>query len=271
MKKVLGIIVLSVLFLSAYAQEINQKNVPAVVLNSFQLQFSNATDVKWKLDKGNFLVQFKVNYKKNKVIINEKGILLQRDQDLYVSEIPKPVLETIKSRVAYYDVNDASKKTEGEKITYHVRFKYNGEEFNFWIDDKGRLLKMRQGLKDSEIPESIMSYINTNFGAYDIDNAKFVEEPEQSIYILRGEINDMFHLFKFDAKAILLAHHQDLRNSEIPAEVLNAAKAAYPGYEIRDADLLEEGKNVNYKLQLRKSKGKVFVYFSPKGKVLKVK
>jgi hypothetical protein len=271
MRKVIGVFMLSLLVISIYAQDINQKNVPAVVLNAFQLEFSNATDVKWKLDKGNFLVRFKVNYKSNKVVINEKGVILRHNQDLYVSEIPKPVLQTIKSRVEYYDVNDASKLTEGDKITYHIRFRFNGEEFNFWVDDKGQLLKLRQELKDSEIPEAIMSQIIAKYGVLDVEHAKFVEEPEQSIYIIRGEINDMYHYFRFDEKSNLLRHDQDLRNSEIPVEVLNAARAAYPGYEIRDADLLEEGKKVNYKLQLRKSKEKVYVYFSSKGKILKVK
>jgi len=205
------------------------------------------------------------------MLIDYKGILLKHEQDLYVSEIPKAVLETIKSKVAFYDVNDADRLVEGDKITYHINFDYNGEEFNFWIDEKGILLKLRQGLKDSEIPEPIVIQINTRYGSLDIESAKYVEEGSIIIYILRGEINDMDHYFKFDDKAALLNHNQDLRNSEIPLAVLNAAKEAYPGYEIRDADLLEEGKKVNYKLQLRKSKEKVYVYFSPNGKILKVK
>jgi hypothetical protein len=205
------------------------------------------------------------------LILDYKGNVLEHHQDLYVSEIPKAVLETIKSRVAYYDVNDADKFTEGDKITYQITFDLKGEEFNFWIDEKGRLLKIRQQLKDSEVPQTIMSFINTKFGSYDIDNAKYVEEGGEIIYILRGEINDSYHLFKFDDKTRLLYHSQDLRNNEIPLPVMNALKTNYPGFDIRDADLLEEGKKVNYLLRLRKSKENVVVYFSPEGKILKVK
>lgn len=271
MKRFFGYLMISLFMGNVIAQNISQSNVPAVVLNAFQLKFSNAEDVKWRLEKGNYRVDFEVNDKDNRLILDYKGNVLKHQQNLYVSEIPKVVLETIKSKVAFYDVDAARRSVEGNKITYHIKFDFNGEEFNFWIDEKGKLLKLRQELKDSEIPDTIMGQISTKYGTLDIENAKFVEEPEYSIYIIRGEINDKDHLFKFDNKANLLNHNQDLRNSEIPVEVLNAAKAAYPGYEIRDADLLEEGKNVNYKLQLRKSKEKVHVYFSPAGKILKVK
>lgn len=271
MKQIIGIVIFALFFGHTFAQSVNQSNVPAVVLNAFQVKFPNADDTKWKLENGNYRVDYEVNNKDNKLILDYKGNVLQHQQDLYVSEIPKVVLETIKSRVAYYDVDDADRLTEGEKITYHINFDLRGEEFNFWIDEKGRLLKLRQELKDSEVPEPLVSLINTRFGSLDIERAKYVEEDGKIIYILRGEINDKDHYFKFDDKASLLNHNQDLRNTEIPVPVLNAAKAAYPGFEIRDADLLEEGNKLNYKLQLRKSKEKVYVYFSPDGKILEVK
>ena len=74
-----------------------------------------------------------------------------------------------------------------------------------------------------------------------------------------------------DPEATVIKHTQDLRESEIPAPVLNAATAAYKGYDIRDADLTEEGGKTIYILKLRKSKENVYVTFSPNGKILEVK
>ncbi len=104
MKRIIGLLALTLFAGNTFAQEISQRNVTAVVLNAFQLKFSNATDVKWKLEKGNYHIDFEVNNKDNELIMSDRGIILQHLQDLYVSEIPKVVLETIKSKVAFFDV-----------------------------------------------------------------------------------------------------------------------------------------------------------------------
>jgi uncharacterized membrane protein YkoI len=271
MRRFIGFIV-SILFVGTmYGQSIHQSNVPAVVLNSFQLKFPNAEDSKWKLDKGNYYVSCKVNNKSNKITLNDRGKVLKHSQDLYVSEIPPAVLATIGSRVKYYDVHDADRMEENGDITYEIKFKIDGKDYFFQIKDKGELLKFRKELKDSEVPASIINLINTIYGEMDIERAKFVEEPKQTIYMLRGEINDYDHAFTFDQHANILKHSQDLAKSEIPVSILNVLKDSYPGFEIRDADLIEDAGTGVYILKLRKSREKLTVKFSPQGKILEVK
>jgi len=271
MKRIIGLFVFALFVVNTFAQNISQSNVPAVVLNAFQLKFPNADDVKWKLEKGNYRVDCRVNSKDNRLTMDYKGNVLKHSQDLYISEIPKAVLATIQTRVTYFDVNDADKLVEGGKITYAINFKIDSKKHYFWLDEKGKLLKYRRILKDSEVPASIMSLIATKYGSLDIDNAKYIEENGKINYILKGEINDMYHTFTLSDKATLLRHGQDLRNSEIPVPILNAVNTAYSGYEIRDADLYEEGGKAKYIIQLRKSKEKVYITFSPNGKILEVK
>jgi hypothetical protein len=271
MKRITGVLVCILFVGTIYAQGISQSNVPAVVLNSFQLSFPNADDVKWKLEKGNYHVSYKVNSKANKLILDDKGKVLRHSQDLFVSEIPREVLETIGSRVEYYDVDDADRWEFDGKITYEIKIEVDGKNHLFRINDKGKLLKFRKELDDSEIPASIMNLINSIYGEIDIDGAKYVEEPEKTIFMLRGEINDYDHAFTFDQGARILKHTQDLAKSEIPASIHNAVKSSYPDYEIRDADLKEEGGKGVYILKLRKSRENVYVTFNPKGKILEVK
>ena len=254
-----------------YGQNISQSNVPAVVLNAFQVKFSNADDVKWKLETGNYFVTYRVNSKAHKLTLNDRGKVLKHSQELYVSEIPRQVTKTIRSRVEYFDVNDAERWESDGKITYEINFKINGENHLFRINEKGKLLKFRKELKDSEIPASIMNLINSIYGKMDIDMAKYVEEPGRIIYMLRGEIKDNDHAFTFDQNATILYHSQDLENSEIPVPVLSTMKRSYPSYSIRDADLAEEGGKGVYILRLRKSRENIYVTFSPEGEILEVK
>lgn len=268
MIRIIGSLVLTLFGVNTFAQDISQRNVPAVVLNAFQLKFSNATDINWEIEQGNYQVSFDVNNKDNELVINDKGNILKQQQDLYVSEIPQIVLETIKSKVAFFDVSDAARMEEGGKISYKVNFEINGKDHEFRIDEKGKLLKYTKELKDSEVPAQISTLIKTKYGLLDLDDAWFTDESGKTTYLLKGEINDMDHVFMLDDKATFLKHEQDLRNSEIPVPVMNAAKASYNGFEIRDVKLTEEGGKVNYNLEMRKSKEKVNVILNPEGKIL---
>ncbi len=82
---------------------------------------------------------------------------------------------------------------------------------------------------------------------------------------------DKDNYFWFNENASLLKRNQDLRNSEIPVSIQNTIKARYEGFEIRDADLIEEDGKTTYDLELRKSKNKVHLILNPKGKILEIK
>lgn len=253
---------------SASAQSIRQENVPAVVLNSFQLKFPNAEDVRWELNDVDYQVKCKVNDKDNEMTIDYKGQLLKHHQDLYVSEIPRSVIETIYAKAPLFDVGDADKFEEGGKTRYEIDFKIDGKRQFFWIDGKGHLTKYRKELHDSEIPRSIMNFIKTKFGPLDdIDRAIYVEENGKRYYIIAGR----GHVFLFDDQVNLLEHHQDMQESKVPAPIMKTIHGSYKGYVVRDADLKEKRGVATYTLRLEKSGKKVFVTLNPEGRIEDVK
>ena len=240
------------------------------VLNAFQLKFPNATDIDWRLEKGNYRIRFEVNNKDNQLHLDDRGNLLKHHQDLYGSEVPESVLKTIKSKVALFDLNDADCITEGNNIVHEINFEIDNKDHDFWINEKGEILKYKKELKDNEIPGEIQTLIKTKYGVLDIDGAEYNEENGKIIYYLDGEIDDKDNEFTFDDKTNLQLHKQDLRNSEIPAPILKALKTNYNGFDIRDEDLREENGKILYDLRLRESKENIHVIFNPEGKILKV-
>ena len=254
--------------MSAAAQNISQENIPAVVLNSFQLKFPNAEDIRWKLKDGDYEVRCKVNDKLNVVTLNYKGQILKYHQDLYLSEIPTAVLKTIRSKEPFFDVGDADKIEEGGKIVYEIDFKIDGKRRFFWIDDKGRLIKFRKELNDEKIPVAIMNFIKEKFGPLDdIDRAKFVIENGKKYYIVAGDAA----VFLFDDKVNLLEYHKDIQESKVPSPIMNTIHESYKGYDIRDADITIKKGVVTYTLRMRKSGKDVNVTFNPEGRILFVK
>ncbi len=268
LKKTIYILVYILLGMSAAAQSISQENIPAVVLNSFQLKFPNAEDIRWKLKDGDYEVRCKVNDKLNEVTINYKGQILKYQQDLYVSEIPMPVLKTIRSKEPFFDVGDADKFEEGGKTEYEIDFKIDGKRRYFWIDGKGHLIKYRKELKDDEIPVSIMNFIKEKFGPLDdIDRAKYVIENGKNYYIVAGDAA----VFLFDDNVNLLEYHKDIPESKVPSPIFDTIHESYKGYDIRDADITIKKEVVTYTLRMRKSGKDVYVTFNPQGLILDVK
>lgn len=268
MNRIFVLLLFPFLTANIFAQDIQQKNVPAVVLNAFQLKFPNATDVDWRLEKGIYRIKFEVNNKDNELYLDDRGKVLKHHQDLYGSEVPGSVLKTINSKVALFDLNDADLMEEGGKTVYEINFEISGKDHDFWIDEKGRLLKYRKELKDNEVPSEITSLIKNKYGKLDIDRAEYNEEKSKIIYYLKGEIKDKDHEFTFDDKTNLLLHKQDLRDNEIPVRALSNVKTKYNGFEIRDADLREEDGKTTYILELKRSRERVRIILDSMGKTL---
>lgn len=267
MQRLTGLLIFLLFSGNMFAQKIDQKNVPAVILNSFQVKFPTADDVDWRLDKGNYRVNFEVNDKDHELRMNDRGKIVSHKQDLYVSEIPKVVLETIRKKVLFFDVDDADKITENAKTTFEINFEIDDKDHDFWINEKGKLLKYEKELKKSEIPEPIWTYIK-KYGKLDVEHTEYSEENGRGVYWIDGDINDKEHDYYFTEKGDLINRTQELRENEIPAAVLNAVKIKYNGYEIRNALLKEDNSSTSYDIQLRKSKERITLTFNPKGELI---
>ena len=232
MRYTIVVVAFLLFFANANAQRISQSNVPAVVLNSFQVKFPNAEDLEWKLNDGDYEVNCKVNGKSNEVKMDFRGKVLKLHQDLYVSEIPKSVLASIRQKEPFFDVNDADKFEENGKVIYTVKFENDHRDRFFWIDDKGQLIKYRKELKDSEIPTSVIDFIKNGYGKIDVSRAKYIEENGRVFYLVVGKINDSEHSFWIDNQMKLLQHYQDLKNSEIPVSVMKKVHESSIGEEL---------------------------------------
>lgn len=271
MVRLIGFIVFAFITGNAFTQTINQSDIPAVVLNAFQVKYPNAANAKWKLEKGNYQVDYKVNNKPGKLILDYKGSLLAHFQDLSASEIPRVVFNTIKTKVENVDLQDVEKQEKDGKTIYVTEFKIEGKTFYFRINENGELYKYREELKNNEVPESITRNIQNQFGKLDIGRAKYVEDYGNANYILGGDINGMENVFWFDTKSNLLKHTRDLKTSEIPAPVLNSITASFKDYDIRDADLVEIKGKTSFIIKLKKSKEQLSVTFDKDGKILDTK
>jgi len=136
------LILLVIIAVSSYGQDIDQKNVPAVVVNAFQLKFASAEHTKWEIEKGEYHVEFELNHKDHDLWLDNAGNIMKHKQELWASEIPGSVIETVRNRCMFFDLNDVERTEEGNKVVYYITYEIDHKDCDIWLDGKGKLLKL---------------------------------------------------------------------------------------------------------------------------------
>ena len=147
MKQILLVLcVLSLGCLPVSAQTMQQRGVPAVVLNAFQQQFPKARDVEWeRMRDGNYEVEFDngVFGRDNEVIISPEGKLLRHQEDLTSSSLPDAVKKKIKEEFSEYRVDGATKVDADGTITYEVELERRQGDLKVVFAADGTVVKER--------------------------------------------------------------------------------------------------------------------------------
>ena len=147
MKRLLfGLVMLSLAYLPANGQAVQQRGVPAVVLNAFQQQFPKARDVEWDRNRdGNYEVEFDIGMfsRDHEAIISPDGKVLRHEEDLASYSLPDAVKETIKAEFDGYRVEDVKKIDTGGTITYKVELDSRQGDLDVVFSANGEIIKER--------------------------------------------------------------------------------------------------------------------------------
>lgn len=125
---------LSILFLImssgcvSFAQDLAQKDVPAVVVNAFQQKFPQQSAVEWELKKGLYEAEFEIKNMDHSVYLDSTGKIVKHKQEIAISELPAAVNASIQKNFSGYKTEDAKKIEAGAKTTYKVDLEKGTEE-----------------------------------------------------------------------------------------------------------------------------------------------
>lgn len=139
------VLIAAMAFLAAtrptYAQDIPQNQVPSLVLNNFQQSFKKALDIEWELDGEKYSVAFEIGIpgSDHEIWYDPTGKLLRHKKEISKNDLPKTVLEKLKSEYKSYRVDDVKKISEGGLDTYTLEVKTLTEEWKLTIDSQGNV------------------------------------------------------------------------------------------------------------------------------------
>jgi hypothetical protein len=148
MKNTMIILALSLGIGSAYSQKIKEAEVPPEVKDAFKKAYPKAEIEKWEKEDGNYEAEFEIERipmdksgKKEEIehsaVYTPKGELVQTEEEIKVSDLPKAVSEYIEKNVGK-KISEASKITDAKGV---VNYEAEAGGTDYIFDAEGKFLK----------------------------------------------------------------------------------------------------------------------------------
>ena len=128
------------IFLSAgYAQNLDTKDIPKIVIEKFNSSFPKAVNVKWTMEKSNYEASFKTGRKEMSINFDEIGNVVETETEIKLRELPVEIRTSISKNYSRYKITEITKiKTRGI-ITYEAEVTQGKDKMDLMYDDHGVL------------------------------------------------------------------------------------------------------------------------------------
>jgi uncharacterized membrane protein YkoI len=99
-------------------------------------------------------------------------------QKIRENEVPSLVMNTFKQR--FPKATDIGWKQSGS--LYEASFEVGSAEYEVWIDQSGKLIKLEQEIRESQLPAAVSAAISKEFSGYRTDDIERIEESGTITY-----------------------------------------------------------------------------------------
>lgn len=141
-KIILGMVVFITFISFSFGQKMPQRNVPSVIVNSFQHDFPKAKDIEWKKKDTVYQVEFEIGWRDrdHKIWYNTSGKILRHKQEISKKDLPDKVSEKLSAEYKWYRIKDVKKIETPEEILYTLEAQSITEEWKLTLDEEGNIL-----------------------------------------------------------------------------------------------------------------------------------
>ena len=126
----------------ADAQKVKEGDVPKAVITSLQNNFKNVKVGEWEKENGNYEAEFDYNKVETSALFSADGKLLETEQEISKSALPKSISDYISKNYADYKVSEAAKITDDKgTLTYEAEVSKGKEKMDLIFDAAGNFVK----------------------------------------------------------------------------------------------------------------------------------
>ena len=137
MKKILLLLSLTSYTLVSCSQDVQAPDVPSVVMNAFQTNFSDATDIDWEKKKGFYEVDFEIGTIDHEVQISPSGKIIIHKHAIPATELPQAVQTLLSSTFKDSKLDSAEKLVKDGQVFYQIELDKRLSEKHLVYDAQG--------------------------------------------------------------------------------------------------------------------------------------
>lgn len=140
MKKVL--LLISIAFISLACEsdiDIDENQVPSLVVNALKLEFSNTTDREWEKSDEFFIVEFEKEDVDYTAKLNSKGEILKYKYEVNNEQLPEAVKKSISLTQPDAEIDDVDLLFIDNKEYYQIEIEKSFKDLKKVVDLKGQV------------------------------------------------------------------------------------------------------------------------------------
>jgi hypothetical protein len=100
------------------------------------------------------------------------------EQKISLGDVPKAVLDAVKTKFPQAELKDAAKEKEDNEIIYEISIVLQGKKMDVSVDEKGEIEKTETEIAVSALPKAVTSAIETKYPKATIQKAEVIVEFE---------------------------------------------------------------------------------------------
>ena len=143
MKYLALILVIAGFVPAATGQDIQQSEVPSLVLNTFQSKFPNATDIDWEREADLYKVEFEIGKRDHDLWIDKNGNITKHKEEVTKTDLPAAINQKLQSDFKEYRIDDVDKIETNGKVFFLVDLDSNSGDKEVLFSPDGAV---QQGL-----------------------------------------------------------------------------------------------------------------------------
>ena len=147
MKKLIIIVALAI-FSYAQAEDIPETQIPSAILNQFNSQFPDASNVEWEMKNGLYNAEFETGWfidlgwnSDHEVWYNAANELVKHKEDISPDKLPESVNNRIKTDFNDYSIDDLKRIMDEGVVMYKMELNSSQQQdLDVVIDAKGDVI-----------------------------------------------------------------------------------------------------------------------------------
>lgn len=241
-------------------------------IRAFEQKYPGITPRGWE-QKGEYgVAEFYENGVEKEAWFGKDGTWYMTESDITFEALPEPVKVAFRAgEYAQWRIDDVDMlERAGMQDIYIVEVEQGEQEIDLHFTADGTLIKTVADTDEnghwpvSGLPQKVKDFLNTHY-----TGARIIEyEREKGILEVDIYHGEKYKEVKFDSEDQWMLTEWELRQTEVPADVLEVIRREYPAYRIGDIDFIEKASESFYLFELEQGEREVHVKVSEDGTLL---